>query len=260
MRKLIPHNLRQQSYWLALAASFLILTSTISLTLLWPTASLALNDERAQGSTSSVFGNYQSPQHCRQCHAAEFQAWSSTTHAQAAFDPIFQVYLQQAEKPGECFSCHTTGYNAMTGQFVLAGVTCEACHGPYRPAHPQESMTVATSEELCGTCHANTLLEWSSSRHGKVGVTCVDCHEVHTQRTRVAATTNALCAACHQNHTQDVTHSVHGRAGVRCIDCHLARPSGDAQAAMKGHAITGHSFTVAASTCDDCHPLSLTPR
>jgi hypothetical protein len=92
-----------------------------------------------------------------------------------------------------------------------------------------------------------------------VGVTCVDCHEVHTQRTRVAAATNALCASCHANHTQDATHSVHNQAGVRCIDCHLARPGNQAQAAMKGHAVTGHSFTVAPSTCDSCHPRALVP-
>jgi hypothetical protein len=257
MRELTNLDLRQQSYWLALAISFVVLAGVISLTLFWPAASLALDEQPFQGSAPP--GAYQSPQGCRQCHLAEFEDWSSTTHAQASFDPIFQIYLQQSERPGECFACHTTGYNATTGQFVLAGVTCEACHGPYRPAHPEESMTIARSEKLCGTCHANTLQEWSSSRHGQVGVTCVDCHEVHTQRTRVAATTNALCASCHQDHTQDATHSVHSRAGVRCIDCHLARPSNQAQAAMNGHAVTGHSFTVASATCDACHPTTPAP-
>jgi hypothetical protein len=259
MRKLTHHDLRQQSYSLALAVSLIVLAGTISLTLLWPAASLALEEQPPWNGVPAAPGAYQSPQGCRQCHTSEFKDWSSTTHAQAAFDPIFQVYLQQTEKPGECFACHTTGYNATTGQFVLAGVTCEACHGPYRPGHPEESMTIARSEKLCGTCHANTLQEWSSSRHGQVGVTCVDCHEVHTQRTRVAAATNALCAGCHENHTQDATHSVHSQAGVRCIDCHLARPGSQAQAAMKGHAVTGHSFTVAASTCDACHPIASTP-
>ena len=36
---------------------------------------------------------------------------------------------------------------------MLAGVTCEACHGPYREGHPEESMVIATSEDLCGICH-----------------------------------------------------------------------------------------------------------
>jgi hypothetical protein len=258
MFKFNLHNVRRQSHWLALAVSFFIVVSTISLTLLWPQGTLALEDETGTDAFS-IFGNYQSPQRCRECHEEEFQAWSHTTHAEASFDPIFQVYLQQVEEPGECFACHTTGYNTSTGQFVLSGVTCEACHGPYRTGHPQESMAIATSEDLCGTCHTSTLLEWESSRHGKVGVTCVDCHEVHTQKTRAAATTNSLCAGCHQDRTQDFTHTIHIEANVRCIDCHLARPNDDVSGAVKGHAVTGHSFAVFVSTCNDCHPTSLRP-
>jgi hypothetical protein len=258
MFKFNLHNMRHQSHWLALAVSFFIVVSTISLTLLWPPGTLALEDETVN-EAFSIFGNYQSPQRCRECHETEFQAWSHTTHAEASFDPIFQVYLQQVEEPGECFACHTTGYNTTTGQFVLSGVTCEACHGPYRPGHPQESMAIATSEDLCGTCHTSTVLEWESSRHGKVGVTCVDCHEVHTQKTRAAATTNSLCAGCHQDRTRDFTHTVHIEANIRCIDCHLARPNDDVSDAVKGHAVTGHSFAVFVSTCNDCHPTSLSP-
>lgn len=251
MLKPTLQTMRQQSPWLALAVSFVILASSISLTLLWPAGGAAL--QARDGSTFSIFGNYQSPQRCRECHEAEFRAWTNTTHAQASFDPIFQTYLQQVEEPGECFTCHTTGYNAVTGQFVLAGVTCEACHGPYRPEHPEESMMIATSEDLCGTCHTSTLLEWQSSRHGHVGVSCLACHEVHTQKTRAAANTNALCADCHRDRTQDVTHNMHIEAGVLCIDCHLSRPGGDIRDAVNGRAATGHSFGVFVSACNQCH-------
>jgi hypothetical protein len=251
-------SMRHQSHWLALVVSFFILATTISLTLLWPSGSLAFQDE-LPGGTFSIFGSYQSPQRCRECHESEFQAWSNTTHARASFDPVFQVYLQQAEEPGECFACHTTGYNAITGQFMLAGVTCEACHGPYREGHPEESMVIAASEDLCGTCHPSTLIEWTSSRHGKVGVTCVDCHEVHTQKTRAAAATNSLCAGCHRDTLRDATHTIHSQADVRCIDCHLARPGDDAGDAVSGHAVTGHSFAVFVSTCNDCHLAFVSP-
>lgn len=258
MPEFAVRSLRQQSHWLVLAVSFLILSSTLLLTLIWPVGSLAVEAEPADN-TFSIFGNYQSPQRCRECHEAEFQAWSNTTHARASFDPVFQVYLQQAEEPGECFTCHTTGYSAITGQFVLAGVTCEACHGPYRAEHPQESMMIATSEELCGTCHPSTLLEWQSSRHGAVGVACVDCHEVHTQRTRAAVTTNSLCTGCHIARIQDATHTIHSRAGTLCIECHLSRPGADASAAVAGHAVTGHSFAVFVSACSDCHLATIRP-
>jgi len=258
MRKITLYNMRQHSQWLAWGVSFLIMVMAVSLTFLWPRGSLA-QDDGMQARPFSVFGalgSYQSPQRCRECHDPEFEAWSSTTHAKASFDPIFQTYLQQAEEPGECFVCHTTGYNASTGQFVLAGVTCEACHGPYREGHPKESMAIATSKDICGTCHARTIFEWESSRHGAVGVTCVDCHEVHTQKTRAAAATNALCASCHYDKTQDLTHTLHSQAEVHCIDCHLARPSRDGGDAVDGRAITGHSFAVFVSTCNDCHLAS----
>ncbi len=250
--------MRQQSHWLALVVSFLILVTSISLTLLWPSGSRALEQETLSGAFS-VFGSYQSPQLCRECHETEFRDWSNTTHAQASFDPIFQVYLQQADEPGECFTCHTTGYNAVTGQFMLAGVTCEACHGPYRAEHPKESMVIAASEDLCGTCHPSTLVEWQSSRHGNVGVTCINCHEVHTQKTRAAASTNALCAGCHQDRTQDTTHAVHAAADILCIDCHLSRPADKIGGAVNGHAVTGHSFAVFFSTCNDCHTTPIHP-
>jgi Zn-finger protein len=253
------YPISQHSYWLALACSFVISGSTISLTLLWPSGGLALEDE-VTSYAFSLPGNYKSPQGCRACHEGEFQAWSNTTHARASFDPIFQVYLQQVEEPGECFACHTTGYNAITGQFMLAGVTCEACHGPYRDGHPQESMAIATSTDLCGACHTSTLFEWGSSRHGFAGVNCVDCHEVHTQETRATLTTNLLCADCHQDRTRDVTHTIHGQADIQCIDCHLARSSDSVADAVDGRAVTGHSFAVFVSTCNECHLTNSEPR
>lgn len=243
--------LRRRSPWLALAMSAGIAVVIISLTLLWPPGNVVLG---VRGSApSQVITGFQGPQQCSECHEAEFRDWSGTTHAQASFDPIFQTYLQRAEEPGECFSCHTTGYNAVTGQFVLAGVTCEACHGPYRPEHPGESMAIATSEELCGTCHRSTVAEWQTSRHGQIGIACVACHEVHTQEARAAASTNLLCKGCHQNQTQDSMHRDHDIAGIRCVDCHLARPADMAPSAVAGHATTAHSFAVAEGTCQRCH-------
>jgi len=253
-------KLREKCTWLALGAALLILASTITLTLVWPPEIQAL-DQASEGGSPFFPGDYQSPQHCRECHAEQFQAWSGTTHADASFDPIFQVYMERVGEPGECLSCHTTGYNSFTGQFVLAGVTCEACHGPYRPGHPEESMQVAASEDLCGTCHTRTHSEWASSNHSQVGVSCADCHEVHTQKTRSSEVANALCAGCHEGQTQDTTHRihVHVETGIHCTACHLARASDDSSDMVKGQVATGHSFVVAVSTCDDCHPSPVGP-
>lgn len=234
---------------MAFAVSFAIVAATLALTWLWPGASPALSDSDP-APTFSLLGNYQSPQLCRECHADEFEAWSNTTHANALFDPVFRTYLQQVEQPGECLACHTTGYDTASGQFVLAGVTCEACHGPYRPQHPEQSMAIATSPTFCGDCHTYTLAEWETSRHGGAGVTCIDCHEVHSQQTRASMTTDALCATCHQTEVQDAAHQAHAEANIPCIECHLDRPD---DIPVNGHRVTGHSFTATQQNCDNCH-------
>ncbi len=256
MHKLSLLNAQEKCQWLALAGSLLAASVAITLTLLWPSGSRASYGTDVS-ENSSFRGTYQSPHQCHECHEPEFQAWSGTTHADASFDPVFQVYLQRTQRPGECYACHTTGYDSVTGQFALAGVTCEACHGPYREGHSGEEMLISSPEELCGACHTGTLSEWASSRHGKADVTCTSCHEVHSQKTHSADNTNSLCAGCHQDQIQDPTHSPHIEAGVYCITCHLTRVRNDKGAAAKGLAGTGHAFAVSVKTCDDCHPTPI---
>lgn len=201
----------------------------------------------------SLFGTYQSPDRCRECHPEQYTEWAGTVHAQASFDPVFQVYLEAAGRPGECFACHATGYDTATGQFALAGVSCEACHGPYRPGHPDATMVVAASETLCGACHTSTLQEWKTSRHGEMGVRCGDCHEVHSQKTRAVVVTDELCAGCHTSSTQDPIHHHHMAIGLHCVDCHLSRPVSKVESAISGHAITGHAFVADRAVCRRCH-------
>ena len=251
-------NARENRQWLAPIGSLLIVASTLALTLLWPGESEANSGVRTSDAVV-LPGDYQSPQRCRECHTEQFREWSGTSHADATFDPIFQVYLERFGRPGECLSCHTTGYDSTSGRFVLAGVTCEACHGPYREGHSAQSMVIASPEELCGTCHTSTLAEWRSSHHGAAGVTCTACHEVHTQRAHAADQTNALCVGCHQDQLLDSTHTVHLEGGLRCTQCHLARPEREASDAVKGQLVTGHGFTVIPDTCQGCHSDSPLP-
>lgn len=212
---------RESCHWLALTGSLLIATGVVAATLLWPSESDA-TFSGAETNTLCV-GDYESPLHCRDCHQREFEAWSGTSHSGAAFDPIFQVDLQKTERPGECYACHTTGYDSTTGQFALAGVTCEACHGPYQQGHSAENVQVVFSGDLCGTCHTDILDEWATSRHGQENLSCTACHEVHSQKTPAADQTNSVCSTCHQDQIQSAVHTIHSQAGKYCLDCHQAR-------------------------------------
>lgn len=239
-----------QSQWIALALSGCLVTISLGLTLLWPLPASSLSAPEPSAAAATATG-YESPQRCRECHEDIYQAWSHTSHANALFDPIVRAYMQTIEEPGECFACHTTGYDTNSGQFVLAGVTCEACHGPYRPEHPQESMAIATSPDFCGGCHATTKSEWQTSRHGQVGVICLDCHEVHTQQTRTDSVEQVLCARCHESEIQTAIHQEHAQADIHCTACHLNRPDA---IPVNGDGATGHSFVATTESCTSCHP------
>jgi hypothetical protein len=69
---------------------------------------------------------------CVECHEVLQELWSATAHAES---------LRTLEESGEarnpaCLRCHTTGFGEWKGfegresTPGLAGVTCEACHGP----------------------------------------------------------------------------------------------------------------------------------
>lgn len=91
--------------------------------------------------------SYLGPQACQECHPEQFASWSKTRMAQS-FDALRPGTFTKAKEIAgldpdadytddpSCLPCHTTGYG-LVGGFVsaaqtpnMAGVTCEACHGP----------------------------------------------------------------------------------------------------------------------------------
>ena len=59
---------------------------------------------------------------CKMCHKVQYNSWLETTHAKAtdaakaSTDPAFEA---------KCLGCHATNSDE-----AMAGVQCEACHGP----------------------------------------------------------------------------------------------------------------------------------
>lgn len=139
------------------------------------------------GDYEHVFsGSFDGPDSCRECHAEEVASWHDTPMANtfavlrpgvraerkktAGLDPDFDYTHDK-----DCLPCHTTGYGLMGG-FVsieetpeMAGITCEACHGPggtyadsplrhrdldSAPAGARESgLLYPPSAEVCRLCH-----------------------------------------------------------------------------------------------------------
>ncbi|OGQ57425.1 MAG: hypothetical protein A3J24_03885 [Deltaproteobacteria bacterium RIFCSPLOWO2_02_FULL_53_8] len=114
-----------------------------------------LKDEEAKAVSD---GPYLGIEACAQCHQPFAEHWRTTRHPGAFVD------LEKAgkSKDPECVKCHTTGY-AKEGGFYsmaatpgLAGVQCEACHGPGKWHLEDLSAPMRpVQESICLACHTN---------------------------------------------------------------------------------------------------------
>jgi hypothetical protein len=86
---------------------------------------------------------------CAACHFEQFLDWRQQ---QEKHSKAFDVLPAQYRNNAECLKCHTTGYGEKTGFAAaadkhLAGVTCEACHGP-GSTHAEVSKPFANKKNL----------------------------------------------------------------------------------------------------------------
>lgn len=185
---------------------------------------------------------------CVECHQDTVTAWQESTHGQAMSNEAFhQQWLEQGE-PRDCLTCHSSGFDPETGEYLEAGVACSICHLP-SPNHPDQIMHIDSSSELCGTCHLETFAEWQESAHGEGDMTCVNCHNPHTNTIK-EENVGTLCQTCHTDEGTNYNKTAHAEEGLLCTDCHL-RVSGTPLG--EGHAQRSHTFVVDLETCNECH-------
>ncbi|MFZ6029533.1 MAG: cytochrome c3 family protein [Chloroflexota bacterium] len=207
----------------------------------------AAPEKSVNGQSTSYAGSTS----CRQCHEDLYAEWQETRHAHAFSSPIFQRDWSEDGSKVACLECHTTGYNAQSGKYTEAGVTCESCHGPFQPSHPTTLMPITPDENLCATCHKNTTDEWRASEHGQKGIQCQACHNPHAQKP-MAATVTELCSQCHKERGTSFTHGTHAGSGLECSNCHMfTRPRTNDP--IGGLVPTGHTFAVGSDACVGCH-------
>lgn len=103
-------------------------------------------------------GNFTGWNSCTDCHKNITVDWQQSRHARA---------FESLKKSGQqglpaCIRCHVTGYGE-TGGFIddeltpeLAGVQCEACHGPagkHVSALEKKNITSVPKVDICRRCH-----------------------------------------------------------------------------------------------------------
>jgi hypothetical protein len=190
---------------------------------------------------------------CQSCHPKEYADWKGAPHAKATLDPVFQEQLAKSQNQAACLACHTTGFDTGSGKFLSEGVTCEACHGPYKAGHPAAAtMQLPMASETCRMCHLDTFKQWETSKHGAKNIECFDCHMAHTQGLRLGSQ-EKLCGACHSDQTTAAAHATHGIKGVDCETCHMAQAAATTGASMGQKPARDHSFKVGSDVCAGCH-------
>lgn len=195
---------------------------------------------------------------CAQCHENIHNVWVSTRHAQAFSSPIFQRDWDELGSQVRCLECHTTGFNPSTGLYAQEGVSCEACHGPFQPGHPQQLMPIAPDADLCSTCHKQTTDEWTASEHGQKDIQCQACHNPHSQTPKADSVTD-LCSNCHKELGDTFTHGTHANSGLECSNCHMYT-SPRTNDPIEGLVPTGHTFSVGSDACIACHQETVHTR
>jgi formate-dependent nitrite reductase cytochrome c552 subunit len=237
--------------WLVIAPTLLIIGLMVAFT--DPTSASPVSQPRTL--TQTVAFQEQTPT-CQSCHPDQYAAWKGTPHANATLDPIFHDQFAKVKDQSTCLACHTTGFEKSSGKFLSEGVTCEACHGPYKEGHPNKiTMQLPMASETCKVCHAATFAEWEQSSHATKNIECFDCHMAHNQGLRTGSE-EKLCGACHVDRQTQVAHATHGINGVECGNCHMATeqvPNVDGSPMT----VRNHTFKVSTSVCAGCHEKTI---
>ncbi|MFN8421382.1 MAG: multiheme c-type cytochrome, partial [Anaerolineae bacterium] len=191
------------------------------------------------------------------CHQEEHAKWISSPHANSSLNDRFRTEYAKLNQPSYCMSCHASGYDIETNEYVFEGVVCSTCHYTEGGAeHPPAPFKIANQSAACGSCHsgahAPSYDEWLVSAHNAAKIDCVDCHTPHDNGF-VTGDINTTCGNCHKDALKDEVHmgkdATTGKDFV-CVDCHMTQERDTSGVfAVK----TGHSMEVEPSTCSTCH-------
>jgi Cytochrome c554 and c-prime len=190
----------------------------------------------------------------------------TTGHLQSQFADLAaalgrQLELREAQK---CFGCHTTAsttVNHFDPSQALAGVTCEACHGPGsrhvlammagQVARGKKSifnpgdLDSASSVDFCGACH-RTSGDVVGMNVGGVATVRFQPFRLEQSRCWKSANEQLTCVTCHDPHEPLAQNSAH--YDHICLRCHSPN-AGDGQRIGRGQLMC----KVSKVECVTCH-------
>jgi hypothetical protein len=96
------------------------------------------------------------PETCKACHPAAYEAWRTSPHARAR-----DTLPERSRGDRRCLTCHAPDL-----EDGIAGVSCEACHGPgrvYSAPYVMRDAELARAvgladpgERACAGCHTDS--------------------------------------------------------------------------------------------------------
>jgi hypothetical protein len=116
---------------------------------------------------ASAAPTYIGAEKCKMCHKLQYDSWAQTKHAKATEN------AQKSTNPkydAACLTCHATNKDA-----ALAGVQCEACHGP-----GSDYKTLSVMKDLAKAKAAGLVIPTAD--------TCKGCHDGKDHHKAVAFT------------------------------------------------------------------------
>ena len=219
-------------------------------------------------------------------------AYCHTTRFEKNYDIATDSYSSTWEAMGiSCAQCHGSmdGHAAkpkvpvrLAPQQAMA--SCASCHsrreeltGKFHPGDTYDDHFRLTLPDLTDIYHADGQVrdedfEYASfltSKMGKAGITCLDCHNPHSGKLKLPVENNALCLSCHLPPGQrgavtipdDVAHSHHkpGSTGNRCVECHMPQTTYMARDPRRDHGFTIPDPQLTKelaipNSCNRCHP------
>jgi nitrate/TMAO reductase-like tetraheme cytochrome c subunit len=171
-------------------------------------------------------GDFQISFSCVNCHQERYYEWSSSMHALAVNDPIFEAaylraYQSDPKYRSYCLTCHspttrvTKDFN-LTASISVEGVSCSFCH------------TVTGVENNSYNFSQNNPMQ-GPYKDSKTDAHASAYSELHTK--------SEFCAGCHDFSINDVPisqtytewkESSYASEGKQCQDCHMETKTGAA--------------------------------
>lgn len=146
--------------------------------------------------------------------------------------------LMNAEGAKGCFSCHSTAAvkdSQLQLDRLVAGVGCEACHGPgekhvaaikaknfndLQIFNPGKLDAFDLTQEFCGACHMSFEKAITMPDHGGINNLRFQPYRIFNSRAHFKNDPRMSCTACHDPHD----HLEHKASfyDSKCLACHLS--------------------------------------